>query len=434
MKPNLKMFFIFLATALSFLSSAKAEKPITLKEVVEKVSTQNYLVRENAEAVYQTRQSVQLARRDLLPKLNVWQIAELAFTGGMGAIGMIEDIAPFLIPSNWFRVEENKLLLKVQKEGYRSLWANEVWGAKATYLNILNDQELLSVVNQNINDFHRILRIVRAREELGAAPIGQSRDLEIKLLSLEEDKRSLQVILSEESNLLSYVMGLNGVEKVAPVPIELPDFDKAERLKYSDYEAEVLAASPELKQFDAIIEAAKYVKKEIQLSFLGGSSMSRGVAGGVFDNIPTPNGLGFGQGPALRIQKSSVRVYEIQKQGVAETLKRQLSLLVDTYNLDLENYRNCVRRLKLAVTSFKTYYERIEIGAEVETDQLVEASRNIIEASMVYADLRYRLLRSDDKLKRLLFLGDYSNSPNPFGNATKNESNASSVLRGVGAL
>ncbi|MBX9766417.1 MAG: hypothetical protein K2X47_04020, partial [Bdellovibrionales bacterium] len=109
----------------SFAASANADNiavlnaqkttNLTVDEVAERVGKFNLSVYANALKVYQAKESIQVARGNLLPKLNLWRLAgnfngvspvmSLANTAG----SLIEVIAPFLVPATWFRLKQVKL-------------------------------------------------------------------------------------------------------------------------------------------------------------------------------------------------------------------------------------------------------------------------------------------------------------------------------------
>ena len=389
---------------------------ITLKDVVKKVSNENYNVYANALRVYQAKENIQFARMNLLPKLNIWRIAGVALdvvTGsvGAGAMGLVEDIAPFLVPANWFRLDAAKVLYNAEQEGYRALWANELMTAKALYVHLLLDQSLFEHIKQSEQELKDLLVIVDARETLGGAPQGASRDIEVRLLSLQEDLRQLEVLIGEEESLLSYMMGYEASVAVTPAAIPMPNFDAMQPLDYEDFVFRAVDSAPEIRQFDHFISASDSVRKEVIYSFLGTSSVSRGVGGGVFDNIPIQDGLGFAAPASMRIASAQKEILKVQRQGIAETIKRNLRLLVKQYNLDLESYANLKRRVELTVASNEQLFERISLGQEVDILDLIEASRNHIQADTSYFAIKYRFLTNEDKLARLIFHGDYSMKP-----------------------
>jgi outer membrane protein, multidrug efflux system len=204
---------ILLATALLIAVSAQASDPVpvSLEEVTEKVSDQNYLVLENALRVYQAKESIQVARGNLLPRLNLWRVASVFFDP-TAALGLVEDIAPFLVPGNWFRLDEQRILHEAQKEGYRALWANEVMTAKVLYFQTLSDLSLLDHVKAQYGELEGLHLIVRNREILGGARPGSARDIEIRLLGLQEDRRGLEVLIASEKAALARLMGSQGIQ------------------------------------------------------------------------------------------------------------------------------------------------------------------------------------------------------------------------------
>lgn len=417
----MKFITLILATLLSssLMAQSRENVELSLDQVVKKVSNENYYVYENALRVYQSKESVTVARKNLLPKLNIWNLASGAFEiffGGpagaaSGAFTLVEDVAPFLIPANWFRSAQASLFYEADKEGYRALWSNEVLTAKSLYYHILLDSSLLEHVEKSKKDLEAIYQIVVVRETFGGSPRSVSQDIKLRLLSLVEDARALETLISEEESLLAFMMGYPTGTKLKVSPIKLPNYEKIEPLDYEDFIYRAVNVSPEIRQFNYLIEASQYVKKEVQYAFLGTSSMSRGVSGGVFDNIPVQNGLGFGTGASIRIVKAQKEILKTQQKAVTETVKRHLKLLVNNYNLDVSNYKNTKKRLDLAHGILNDLYQRIRFGAEVDSMKLIEASRNVIEADTVLFSTMYRFMSSEDKLTRMIFNGDYSKAP-----------------------
>lgn len=414
-------YLLSLAVALCSINISQAGvTPLSLSEMVKKVGTADYVVLDNALRVYQAKEGVQVARANLLPKLNFWKIVSIPFDP-KSALGVIEDIAPFLVPANWLRVEEEKLFLQAQRQGYRALWGNEVLTAKAIYLRALADQSLYSSISSEISDLEQAFKIAETREILGGAPVGLSQDLRVRILSLQEDQKNLSVVLNDELSFIAYLSGFKGNESIELKAVSIPDMASLEPLNYPDFEFRALDSSPEIRQYDHLIEAADYVKQERYFSFLGGSSMSRNVAGGVFDGLPEQNGLGFGLGPSVRIVQAQKKILQIQRQGVQETVRRSLKVLTDNYNLDLGSVPNLKKRMELTRDISSRIRFRIQLGDAVDPIELIEASRNQLQAEASWLALQYRFLANEDRLNRLIFNGDYSAPPNPIQLAPKGE-------------
>jgi outer membrane protein TolC len=407
---------ILLIFQVKVFAQSKDVVEIEMKDIVHKVSTEDFTVYASALRVYQAKEGITVARMNLLPRLNVWKLASAALeimTGGpagavAGGFSIVEDIAPFVIPANWFRINEAELFYKADIEGYRALWSNEVLTAKSLYFHLLLDSSLLEHIRKSRSDLEEIYKIVNVRETFGGSSQKFSIEIRQRILALDEDLRALQVLISEEESLLGFMMGYPTGTKLRAKKVTLPDYDRIEALAYEDFVYRAVDVSPEIRQFDYLIEAANFVRKEVRYSFLGTSSLSRGLSGGVFDDLPVQAGLGFGTAASLRIVRAQKEILNVQKRAVTETVKRHLKLLIDNYNLDLANYKNQKERVRLSTTSLNNLYQRIRFGEQVESLALVEASRNRIDAEAALHAVMYRFLSSEDKLSRMIFHGDYT--------------------------
>lgn len=400
----------FLIVALFISTSAFAGENISLQDVVTRVSAQNYKVYENALKVYQAKVSIEKARADLLPKLNLWSIAKIVIDP-VSLVDEVPNVAPFLVPSNWFRLEQNKLIYLAEKEAYRALWGNELHAAKALFFQVQFDLQLLEYVRKNIGDLNRILLIARTREALGGVSGGISRDIEIRILNLTDDERALKVLVQQEFSSLSYAIGLKAEADLSLLPYSLPKLSALPRIDYKEHEFRVLANSPERRQFGHFLSVLSKIESEQDFAFLGGSTVSRGVAGGVFDGLPADNSLGFGRGPAMKIIEAQREILRTQQKGVEKILKRHLQSLSYSYNLDLDLYTSYLRRSALAKQSKDDLLMRIELGEKINVLDLVEASKNVIHAEASLHALQYRVINSLDRLDRLTFNNDYSMTP-----------------------
>lgn len=425
----MKKISLILFLMLSFQSWGQStdEVKINLQDVVKKVSTENYTVYQNSLRVYQAKESITVARMNLLPRLNLWKIvsaaAEIFFGGPGGVVGggasLIEDIAPFLVPANWFRINQSQLFYKADLEGYKALWANELMTSKSLYHHILLDSKLRSHILRSRKDLETIYDIVKVRETFGGSPQRVSQEIKIRMLSLDEDLRALEVLIAEEESLLAFLMGYPTGTKIKVSQVDMPNYESLEHLDYEDFVFRAVDVSPEVKQFGYFIEVADSARKEVVYSFLGASSMSRGVNGGIFDNLPVQNGLGFGTGASIRIVKTQKEILKVQKKAVEETVKRQLKLLVNNYNLDVDNYKNLKERVALSKNSLDQIYRRIQFGESIDSLQLIESSRNLIDAETSLFSVMFRFLNSEDKLARLIFYGDYDKAKDAINRVQK---------------
>lgn len=407
MRNFLATLMVVLATGTSFA----ATRELGLSDIAQHLRDKSFKVREGAQKVQQARINIEKARADLLPRLTIWTIAQFAinpseFVNPLNILDKITDIAPFLVPANWFRVEENKILLRAEREGYRALWGNELHAAKALFFRIQFDQKLLAHVDTSTIELARAHAVAEEQERLGGVRAGTARDLEIKILGLREDAENLRLLIGQELMELSYVIGLKADVEVRLRTVADPEITSLPPLSIGAHEPRMLAQSPERKQFDHLLAALAYVEDEIEWSFLGVSTTSRGVAGGIFDAIPITEGF-FGSEASLKITKAQGRMFRVQKAGVEETLRRQLRNLVNQYNSDLRTFGLYRRRAQLAKESNEALLVRAQLGESVSSLEFSENIRNRIQAETNQFAAVARVLVNADRLDRLTFRGDY---------------------------
>lgn len=391
------------------INASFAAQKLSITDVTSHVKKENYLVLEKAARVYQAKEQINVARGSLLPSLNVWKLAKLitGIANPAGLVEMIPDIAPFIVPNNWFRLEQANVLYDSEKEAYRALWANEIMTARSLYLKVLMDQDLHDVVAKNSKDLAELLEIAKTKEQVGLITPGTSKGIEIQMLAFREDQRNLDLLIRSEVSQLAYSAGLPVYEQIQTVKVKFPDLSKAQPLNYFKLLPGAVGNSPEVKQLEHILRVIPSIRKESYFSFLGASNVSRGVAGGIFDDLPVNDGLGFGTGPTIRIVNSELYVFQIRKLGVEETVRRQLLLAVDGHNVNLDSYPDLSKRLSLAEEQISLMRTRLQMGQQVDLPDLMLAMNTRSVSQALLLELRYKFMINQDKVARLLFEGDY---------------------------
>ncbi len=393
---------------------------ISLDQVAQKVKETNYSVLENAQRVYQAKETINFSKRNLLPRLNFWNILKLPFDWA-SAIDIVQDLAPFLVPNNWFRVSESKLFYLAQKEQYRALWANEVMTSKLLYLNTLRDIDFLSLLENQSRQLKELIDIVETRAVFGEVPPQVLKFLKIRKLEVQEDIRSLETLVFEETKALTLLMGLPQETKLRLQSIQLPNVEDLSAISFDTFIFRAIDNAPEINQYIYVKEALKYVKKEAYFSFLGSSTTSRGISSGVFNNIPIQDGLGFGLGSSIRISKSEGQIIDINKQATTEVIKKSLYVLVNNFNSYIENIDNQNERFKLAEENYEVVKTQLILGMSLDPIEILESIQNLFDVSISLTNYKYEVVNTMEKIKRSIFNEDYS----------KKEGRLETLLEGV---
>lgn len=406
--PIFAKILVFLLVVTSSAPAALGAQTVALKlpDVVKQVRGRNYKVQTATMRTYQAKANIEKARADLLPRLNIWSIAKLVLDP-MSFVDQIADIAPFLVPANWSRLEQNKVLYQAELQGYRALWSNEVHVTKSLYVRILFDQKLLSHVSNSLVELERVHKIVEFHETFGAVKAGTARDIEIRILGLKEDEQNLKLLILQEIDELSYALGIKADIPVTLTPVELPNVAALKPIDYKIHEAKVVAASPERQQYTYFLQTLEYIRQEVRYSFFGASPISRGVAGGIFDAIPATSGI-FGKNATMKIVDAQRQMLIAQRTGVEETVRRQLRSLAHQFNSDLQNYSQYERRLQLSRESNNALLRRAELGEQLNALEFSENVKTRIQAETALFAMHFRLNTNVDRFQRITFTGDYA--------------------------
>ena len=391
----------------SFSVSAQAQE-IRLDEIVKKVSSNNYQVLGEAQKVYQAKESVRFSRGELLPSLNLWKIAS-AIVDPFSLIS--QDIAPFLVPANWFRLSQAEKLYLAEREGYRALWANELFTAKILFYQAHLDTQLAKRVESLGKDFKVILEIAELRQRLGGLQPGIAQEIRLKTLALEEDSMRLSQTLRDQSRQLAYVLGIPQTEGATLAQWSFPDPLQLPSIKPEDVLWRARSISPERRQHQHILEAIPSLKGEIGFTILGLASNSRGTAGGVFDNIPMPSGLGFSTGPALRIAEAQKKRIELQLLAVEETLARDVFMNVENLDLEKRALRSTMERVAISEQLLEQLKTRIGLGDLIDPLAVSETYRNWVIAQTSYVQQLLKATVLWERIQRITFSGDYAFVP-----------------------
>lgn len=400
------MKYLVFSILFSFFTNAFAQEVISIDKVSKFVKESNYVVLENAQRVYQAKESINFSKKNLLPKLNFWNILKLPFDW-TSAFDIVQDVVPFLVPANWFRVKEHEFLYMAQKEQYRALWANEVMTAKLLFYNALRDISLRDALEVQYKQIIDLVEIVEPRVVFGGTALQTLNFLKIRKLEIEEDLRIMDNVINEEERAISYLIGVDQSTGVTLKSVQLPDLEKLKPLNVEDFYFRALEHSPEVGQYGYIEKALKYVKKEISYSFLGASSVARSAGMGAFDHIPIQDGLGFGRSSSMRITKSEKQILKINEEATKEVIKMNLYIMVNNFNSYIDNVSNPKERLKLAKLNLDHLKSQLILGEEIAPLEILESIEAFLEAKMSVANYKYDVLNILEKIQRIIFVGDY---------------------------
>jgi hypothetical protein len=385
------------------LQTSAAE--IDLETVTLRARKNNYTVLNNAQRLYQSKMYMMKSRTDLLPSLNLWRLLN-NFAGGF-QIDMVEDIAPFLIPANWFKMKENTLLHKVEKLGYRAFVANQVMNARSLYWKLLHDETVIGQIDIYVKELDPLVELVRTREDNGVIPLGTTRDLRIHQLRMKDDLHKMKLLQKNQLLNLTMALGFPSEEHHIVHQDELGVVETIKPIDYTQAVDSVLGASPELAQFHYMLKVLPKMKGEAYFSLLGAGRASRGLPGGVFDDLPSLDTFGFSNIPVINMIKAQKSMLLLQRDGVMETLKRQWQGNYNELEFGVLRKTDLGEQIRLNRESKDFILRKIQMGENVNMVDLLNTSRNLVESEIAYTALVYHLRSTLDVQERLQFTGPY---------------------------
>ena len=403
----MKKIVFILMLLLSMIASSKEVK-IKIEDIVKKVSTENFLVLENAQRVYQKKEIIKFSRGSLLPKLNLWTLLKIpaVFADPLSIGDIIQDVAPFLVPANWFKLSQSKNLYKAQKEQYRALWANELSTAKLLFMGVYGDQLLSDLITQKIVKYKEILEIAKSQNIFGRGNIFAYNLIKNRYLALLEDSRHLRNLLYSEKKELQFLTGIRSEDDISLSKPFLPEPGDSFEIESDKIIFKAIDSSPEIYQYQHLLNSLSQVKGQINYSILGVSTYSS--VDNIFDHIPIQDGMGFGMGASVRIAKSERRILKNQLKATSEIIKRQVLVLVNEYNSLIENDRTTKERLFLAKENYQIMMGHIAIGGNLEVMEMIEILDNFYTAKVLMMSYKIRFSSLVEKLMRVTFSGDYT--------------------------
>lgn len=398
-----------LIIALSLVSTFASAKTLTIDELSEHVSTRNYTVLEEAERVYQSKQTIKHARASLLPKLNVWTLLKLpSVIVDPFALGdIIQDVAPFLVPANWFKAQQTVALADAKEQQYLAVWSNELVTARLLFLGVYRELEVYDLLVDSLNDYKQVRTIARMRRDFGNDGGFALNLIDERILALEDDLRSMELLIEGNKRELQFISGIDQSELIELVNPKLESPIEARELNEENIRLKVLKTAPELKQFLALEKALASSRGAMRFSVLGASTFSSGSGDGVFDAIPVTDGLGFGQSSAINIADSEAAILRLKMMASEQTIKRQLELLFKEYRLLDDSFNSANERYELSLLNRQLLESRLRYGADISPLELIEALDNVARTRSLKLSYLVRFNEVVEKLKRMTFTAPY---------------------------
>lgn len=310
-------------------------------------------------SIYMSKDNVNIARANLLPSLN---LNTMLSSSGF-SLSTVSFLLPFLVPSNWFNLDQTEKLLEAEKDAYYILELNVYASAYATYQLIIGDMALRNayydnyLVLKNISD-----TLQRENEDLGTVKTSDlvqakgQEDLAFGQVS------QLDELIIQEKAALRQALGLRaGYEKSLDF-----DLQNAPQSKYEYYPLQSIldiaqAVAPEKKQIQHLIEAAEAAKWSTMFAFLGGGGSTLSTTAGAGQPISFSNITG---NYSFKLTFATFPAMDLSNDNIAQLGLRSDEILIEqraTIEATVGSIVEAKKQLDLANHAYDQYTQLYEI-------------------------------------------------------------------------
>jgi outer membrane protein TolC len=402
----MKKLFAVLLLTISTLSAHAADQPV--KTIVLDPSTlrvqllkANLSLEQQEKLVEDAKTSISVARAGLFPSLNV-----TALFKGNFILSSIDFLVPFLIPSNWAALDQNKHLFEAQKLSYKALELNTYSSALAVYFNVRSDNEIAQQYLQQAKDLRQIADYLQSSASFGVASGQDVQNALGNAEAAEGQASKMQVAMIKEIAALRQMLGLSLDTQILfskdDAAATLPPSDVESSTAPADIEKVVirsLSIAPEQAQINELISAAKAGTWSKAFGWINSASVGASGQNGEsasFSNLQAKGSISLGLGIFPVIELSNRNVQEIQLR--AEALKQENTQILEGSILATQEAQNELAHFTRAEEALKGAYEDVltqyQFGVANIYD-LLQAHKSLSAAaiSRIQAELEITLLR-----------------------------------------
>lgn len=421
MKFVFSMCFI-IVFSLGLIAQVQTQSPIPApgritidpKTLRERILDENISVLLAMNQVHQAKDQMNIARGNLLPSVNLGMVLSI-MSGPSFALGMVEFLLPFLLPSRWFDYFQQRDLLEAEKESYHALQLNTYASAASIYYTHLSDVALKEIVIKEYNDLAQVHAFLVKRDTvLGNVPPSdilfarsQAELSQAKVAKLEE------LLVDERSHIRQALsLPIETEMSIAESSVPASSWEQApvgEALK------EALNIAPESRQVEFLLKAAKAGKWSKIFAFINGASVSTSNFGGSsgvksvsFDNLSVHQSVNFGFAyfPAIQLAQHNIENVQLRRRELLIENTQILEKVILSLKQAIDRQTYAQRAQDDLQKVYDASLRRFDLGLESLVNVIIKR-RQMTEASAekVAAEASLNLLRVT--LNRTLLLDEF---------------------------
>ena len=335
---NINISLIACSVAL-YSSLSLADQPSTFIVNSETIRTQllskNITLLQTLNNVENSKLNVSMARAKLLPSLNLGALLP-ALANPSFLLSSVTFLFPFLVPSNWAVLKQQKELFEADKAAYKAVQLNVLGNALSLYHTYLTDQKIQNVYRDQSTALGTMFANLQKQSEI----LGNvsSDDLSMSAAQWEESKvkvSKLQELLVAEVAGVRTMLGLplNTVITSEDSEIAASDYETRSAMEISDHSLKV---APEISQMGFLESAAKASKFAKIFGFISSASMSASNSSPnvVFGNLKAGGAFSFGADNIvnIKIASNNMEAIKLREEQLKEENERMSEVIAGQIN------------------------------------------------------------------------------------------------------
>lgn len=407
-----KLIAAFLiSTLLSLNAFAEATKftvnPVTLRT---QLFSGNISLLQALNNVQNSKLNVSMARAKLLPSLNLGVLLP-ALANPTFLLSSITILFPFLVPSNWAVLKQEKELFEADKASYKAIELNMLSNALSLYYTHINDTKVQTIYREQTDVLERIYNSLKKQSDV----LGNVTSEDLNMAHAQWDEANIRVskleeLLIEEKAGLRTMLALPLGTELVLEEKELPA-SEFETKPIGEIALRSLEMAPESMQLISLVKAAKSGKFAKMMGFLNSASVAGTSSNNAspFDALKAGGGFSIGADNLVNLKIANnniesilLRVEQLKEENekLAEVLsgklievKEQQELAQSAYNGRMKVFEGQKRQYDLGLITLQTLLQT--------QSQLTDTRVNQIKTDL---DLKMQRLT----LQRLVVDGDFA--------------------------
>ncbi len=320
---------IMTATAVAAPKAAPTTITINPRTLKSRLLESNIELAVQLNNVYKAKDSVDRARRNLLPGINLGAAIDSTFSFSLASVTML---LPFLLPSKWLDLRENQYLLNAQGEAYYIAQLNTYSSAYALYSTIQGDMELRAILQFQYENYKKIEGMIRTAVQLGIREKTELMQAEAQTQLSKIQVSQMDVLILQEKAAIRDMLTLPLSTEIKIEAFHIGS-SAAEQQPLQTTVDQSLAKSPELRQLGSMLKAAEAAKWSAFWSFLTGATLgtSRGPTGAFSDAEGAGSAnFNFGNFLILKIGNRELDAIRLQKRQIDQDQIKMVETTVGT--------------------------------------------------------------------------------------------------------